>query len=145
MPFGDRTIPSSLKVPTCNPALPGGRFFCILAAACWRLTNDSKGSRRAPLETASSPFTGACAAAGATAFFALVLTVAVLPVTFAADFAAAAGAGLVCASNPGAVAASNIPIARVFTERIVRSFPLSVFQPLPQQASPQLRTRSLFQ
>ena len=37
--------------------------------------------------------------------------------------------GLACARKPGAVAAIKIPSPRVITERIVRSFPLRVFQP----------------
>ena len=41
-------MPSTLRVLTCSPALPGGRFFAASASAFCRPTNDSKGSRRLP-------------------------------------------------------------------------------------------------
>src|SRR5215467_4340916 len=47
MPFGARTMPSSRSVPTCRPALPGGRFLAKASCACCRPTRDSNGSRRA--------------------------------------------------------------------------------------------------
>src|SRR5258707_10533237 len=43
-------MPSNRSVLTCNPALPGGRFFC--PPLCWRATRDSNGSRRAYLTSA---------------------------------------------------------------------------------------------
>jgi hypothetical protein len=46
---------------------------------------------------------------------------------------------VVCACKPMAAAASKIPITRVFAERIVRSFPLRVFQLVDSGPSLQVR------
>src|ERR1700743_1816084 len=48
MPAEERTMPSSRRVLTCKPALPGGRFLPAFWSF-WRLTSDSNGSRREPL------------------------------------------------------------------------------------------------
>src|SRR6266849_5207224 len=52
MPLGAFTIPSSRSVLTWSPALPGGRAGPPLP--CWRLTRDSKGSRRACFNSLSA-------------------------------------------------------------------------------------------
>src|SRR6266849_3601320 len=56
-----------------------------------------------------------------------------------ADFPLLGVDGLACARNSGVAAAIKIPSPRVIAERIVRSFPLRVFQPHQLQAWPQQR------
>src|SRR3984893_17752101 len=161
MPLGARTIPSRRSVLTCRPALPGGRF---LAASAWdscRPTRDSNGSRRACRTSLSA----GAAAPGADAFLTAGLAGALAAVFLAglagglaagrgrgfvaagagvpwpdsADFTLLGVEGLTCASMPGAAAAIMIPSPRVIAERIVRSFPLSVYQPRRPEAWLQLR------
>src|ERR1043166_1005674 len=112
MPFGARTMPSSLSVPTCRPALPGGRFFANASCACCRPTKDSNGSRRAIFTSLSTGlFSETVFAAGVE-----VLGFAA-PVFAAADFAAAglpADWGFAVAGFAGAawlVAAGFEPVA----------------------------------
>src|SRR6267143_5291918 len=143
--------------------MPGGRFGGALVV--WRLTKDSKGSRRACLISLSAgaagppaadvfsvflaaDFAGALAtagfflagfAAGEAGFAAGCATCAagLLPAG-AAGFAAGGVEGFAWACEPGAAAASKIPSPRVIAERIVRSFPLRVSQPRRLEAWLQL-------
>ena len=75
-------------------------------------------------------FAAAFAAGGAAGFAAgCAACPAGLPPACAAGFAGAGVEGFVCACELAAAVASKIPIPRVITERIVRSFPLRVSQP----------------
>src|SRR5215472_12893627 len=119
MPFEDFTMPSSLSVLTCRPALPGGRFF--VPAFCWRAIRDSNGSRREYLPSESDesalPSAAGAAAGAADVGFALGLAKDCFE-----PAAALVPTGAVWARKHEALAASKIAITRVFTERIVRSF-----------------------
>src|SRR5271154_4935841 len=112
MPLLDLTTPSRRSVLTCKPALPGGKFLEAAAAACWRPTSDSKGSRRPALLTPSASAVGSAAgpSVGLADFFVG---------DFFADLAVALPAGgaagfgcIVCANKTGALAATRIPRMR---------------------------------
>src|ERR1700676_4384318 len=109
MPLGERTMPSSRKVPTCRPALPGGRS--VRVPACSRPTMDANGSRRAILGSLSvSGSFGLAEAAGLGALFGAGF----LALRFAdgADFASCvagfgeAGAGFAWSCAAGLVTAT---------------------------------------
>src|SRR5438046_10197180 len=70
MPLADLTMPSRRSVPTCRPALPGGKFFASASCACLRPISDSNGSRRAIFGSASIFFSAETGLATATAEFA---------------------------------------------------------------------------
>jgi hypothetical protein len=96
--LGARTIPSSRRVPTCRPALPGGRFAPALAAASCRLVSDSNGSRRETFASDGSGAPAVLAGAVLAAFFTPVffagLAAAVATLEAVAALAGAAGAGV---------------------------------------------------
>ena len=119
-------MPSRRRVPTCKPALPGGRFAPARAAASCRLVSDSNGSRRETLASDGSAvpagdvlaafltigfFTGfgaAVAAFGAAAGLAGAFGAAACAAGFAAGcLAATGGAGFAAglAAGGGACAA----------------------------------------
>src|SRR5215831_12994032 len=161
-------MPSTRSVETCSPALPGGRLAAPFAAAAWRATRDSNGSRRAIFvgSVPSFGFLSLAVRVGAAGFLAGFVA-AVLGAGFCADeapgfpavgaggfwapaaaglavcvagFCGAGAAGFVCADNPGAIAARRNPTMMVIAGRIIRSFPLRVYQPVsspPEASNPQ--------
>src|SRR5437763_1032372 len=156
MPLADLTMPSTRSVPTCRPALPGGKFFASASCACLRPISDSNGSRRAifgsgsiflsaetGFATVTAEFAGFFAGFAAIDFaeagfaepgFAEADAVVAGVATFTAGttgataFLAAALAGAVCARIPGA-ANRVIPTSKVIKGRIICSFPLNVLLP----------------
>jgi len=98
--LGARTIPSSRSVPTCKPALPGGRFAPARAAASCRLVSDSNGSRR---EIFASEGSAVLAGAELDVF----LTAGFLTGFATAGAAFGAAAGLAVAAGAGAFGAGT--------------------------------------
>src|SRR5579862_2905119 len=138
MPFGDFTIPSSRRVPTCNPALPGGRFAPARAAASCRLVSDSNGSRRDTLDSS-----GAAGELDAAEEASEAVAAAGFCADLVADFFAAfgAGAGAVWASKLLPAVASINPVTIVMARRMARSSLLTVFSPAGPQLHPWARLR----
>ena len=119
IPFGARTIPSSLSVLTCKPNLPGGRFAGPLFA--WRPSSDSNGSRRACFTSLSVAagavpgvlgFSTVLTARFAGAFFVPALATGL--VAFVAGLLVADGIpGFVAACGAGLVAPAAVGLAAV--------------------------------